>query len=91
MKEVVREEGHVNPEFLEKHKLSKTSRCYDFSDAMVPLVSKYNSNGGKAGGFLFAQLTTWLNSKAMLANAGEGGVCYSFTMLVPPTIQCYMH
>ena len=52
------------------------SRCYNFADAMVPPVSKYNSNGGKAGGFSFAQLTSWLNSKAMLANAGAGGVCY---------------
>ena len=47
-----------------------------FADVMLPRVSKYNSNGGKPGGFLFAHLTTWLNSKAMLANAGPSGVCY---------------
>ena len=30
----------------------------------------------RPGRFLFAHLTMWLNNKAMLANAGAGGVCY---------------
>ena len=43
---------------------------------MVPKVLKYTDNGGKAGGFSFANLTLWLNNKSMLANAGISGVCY---------------
>ena len=58
MKDVVREKGHVNPAFKTKHKLSKSSRSYEFADTMLPLQSKYSPDGSTARGFSFANLTS---------------------------------
>ena len=76
MKDVVRENGHVNPAFKTKHKLSKSSRSYEFADTMLPLQSKYSPDGSTARGFSFANLTSWTNTKAILANAGPNGITY---------------
>ena len=75
MKDVVRE-CHVNPAFKNKHKLSKASRSYEFADTMLPLQSKYSTDGSTARGFSFANLTSWANTKAIIANAGPDGVTY---------------
>ena len=59
-----------------KHNLSKSSRSYKFADAFLPRKSKYSDNPGWPGLFSFANLTSWINTKAVLANAGENGTTY---------------
>ena len=74
--EVVREKGYVHPVFKKKHNLSKLSRSYEFADAFLPRKSKYSDHPGRPGSFSFANLTSWTNTKAVLANAGENGTTY---------------
>jgi hypothetical protein len=59
-------------DFLQKHKLTRFSGPVEFANAFIPWTHNPYDNDG----FSMAYLTTMTNTKAKLANAGPGGVCY---------------
>lgn len=56
---------------MRKHHLTKHSDPVEFMDAFFPIQNPYDANA-----FSFAQITTYTNLKASVANAGKGGTCY---------------
>jgi Transposase IS4 len=72
MENVLREKITMRRDFLQKHKLTRFSDPVEFANAFIPWTHNPYDNDG----FSMAYLTTMTNTKAKLANAGPGGVCY---------------
>ena len=64
-----RMKGHVNEAFKKKHKLSSSSKPWDFVDSFFPFHED-KSNDSKDH-FSFEKIPRWTNHKATLAGAGE--------------------
>jgi hypothetical protein len=72
MESVQRQKITPRRDFLLKHKLSVHSDPVEYADAFFP----WTENPYSPGLLSMAQLTTFTDLKAKLANAGPGGVCY---------------
>ena len=87
--QVVRDRGYVCLVFKKKHKLSKTSHPHEFAEAFLPRNQTIYKN--KEASFPFVNLTSWTNSKAMLANTGENGITYKdFTPFNADELRCHV-
>lgn len=71
--EVVREEGQVEPNFINKHGITKKSTPDEYAELFLPF--RKNNSAGKEW-LSFEQIQKWTNLKASLAGAGPGGTCY---------------
>jgi hypothetical protein len=59
-------------DFLSRHKLTRFSDPVEFANAFIP----WETNAYDKDLLSMSMLTTFTNTKAALANAGPGGVCY---------------
>lgn len=83
-----RKKMRARRDFMRKHHLSKHSDPVEFFEAFFP----WGDNPYGKSKFSIAQLTTYTNLKATLANAGPEGTCYKdFTRpFTPKEIRQYL-
>ena len=76
------EKGTVDPDFMHKHNLTPSTTPSEYIELLLPLDK--NMHGSKEM-FSFDLATKWTNMKAVFANAGPGGNCYTDYIPFTPT------